>query len=152
MPLSSGARSLLADMASDHGLGALDFDAEGLIPIDIDGNAMAIVYSEPRDSFFLMGLIALDAKQAMGGPWQALMAAGRLRGPRTRLAVEPDSGALVVVSEVFVLGTTYPELASALELFVADFTALRERHGGDSAEPKLGIADLFSSNEILIRI
>ena len=52
--LSARGEALLQDMARDHGLRGLEFDKDGLIPIQVGGIQIAIAYSGANDSFFMI--------------------------------------------------------------------------------------------------
>ena len=118
--LSARAAALLQDMARDHGLRGLEFDKDGLIPIQVGGIQIAIAYSGANDSFFMMSVIddRIDGKAA--DPWRLFELTASLAARRSRLAIEPKSGSLVLVSELFLAGIDYWQLARAIESFVKD--------------------------------
>lgn len=118
--LSARAAALLQDMARDHGLRGLEFDKDGLIPIQIGGVQLAIAYSGANDSFFMMSVIDDRADGKLADPWHLFELCAGLANRRTRLAIEPKSGSLVLVSELFAAGIDYWQLAQALESFARD--------------------------------
>jgi Tir chaperone protein (CesT) family len=118
--LSARAEALLQDMARDHGLRGLEFDKDGLIPIQIGGVQTAIAYSGANDSFFMMSVIDDRADGKVSEPWRLFELCAGLAARRTRLAVEPKSGSLVLVGELFLAGIDYWQLARAIETFVKD--------------------------------
>jgi hypothetical protein len=118
--LSGRAEALLQDMARDHGLRGLEFDKDGLIPIQIGGIQTAIAYSGANDRFFMMSVIDDRAGGQVANPWRPFELTAGLAARRTRLAIEPKSGSLVLVSELFLAGIDYWQLARAIESFVKD--------------------------------
>jgi len=118
--LSARAEALLQDMARDHGLRGLEFDKDGLIPIQVGGIQIAIAYSGANDSFFMMCVIddRIDGRAA--DPWRQFELTADLAARRSRLAIEPKSGSLVLVGELFLAGIDYWRLAKAIESFVKD--------------------------------
>jgi hypothetical protein len=118
--LSARAAALLQDMARDHGRRGLEFDKDGLIPLQIGGVQMAIAYSGANDSFFMMSVIDDRPDGKLADPWPLFELCAGLASRRTRLAIEPKSGSLVLVSELFAAGIDYWQLAQALESFARD--------------------------------
>lgn len=130
--LSARAAALLQDMARDHGLRGLEFDKDGLIPIQIGGVQMAIAYSGANDSFFMMSVIDDRADGKLADPWRLFELCAGLANRRTRLAIEPKSGSLVLVSELFAAGIDYWQLAQALESFARDCREVMTAPAGGS--------------------
>src|SRR5262245_10814205 len=127
--LSARAEALLQDMARDHGLRSLEFDKEGLIPIQIGGVQMAIAYSGANDSFFMMTVIDERADGKLVDPWLAFERCAGIASRRTRLAIEPKSGSLVLVSELFVAGIDYWQLAQSAREFRQGLPGGHDRPG-----------------------
>ena len=90
--LGARAEALLQDMARDHGLRGLEFDKDGLIPIQIGGVQTAIAGGRAIDSFFMMSVIDGSRRWEGGRTLASLELCAGLAARRTRLAVEPKSG------------------------------------------------------------
>jgi hypothetical protein len=148
--LSARGAALLQDMARDHGLRGLEFDKEGLIPIQISGIQMAIAYSGANDSFFMMSVVDELPAGRFRDPWRLFEGCAGMASRRTRLAVEPKSGSLVLVGELFLAGIDYWQLAQALENFARDcreaMTAPATSPGEDASLPS------FANDEVIIRM
>ncbi|MBT9288297.1 type III secretion system chaperone [Prosthecodimorpha staleyi] len=121
MQLSTRASALLQELARDHGLKSLDFDRDGLIPMKIRETQTSIAYSPANDSFYLMAIVDVDAGGRLADPWAALKANGPLAARRTRLAIDPNTKAVVLVRDIFLAGLAYWQFAKAIEEFLADF-------------------------------
>jgi Tir chaperone protein (CesT) family len=148
--LSARAEALLQDMARDHGLRGLEFDKDGLIPIRIGGIQIAIAYSGANDSFFMMSVIDDRADGKVADPWRLFELCAGLAARRTRIAIEPKSGSLVLVGELFLAGIDYWQLAQAIESFVKDCReVMMAPAGGAGHGPSL---PSFAPDEGFIRV
>jgi len=147
--LSARGEALLQDMARDHGLRGLEFDKDGLIPIQVGGIQIAIAYSGANDSFFMMSVIddRIDGKAA--DPWRLFELTASLAARRSRLAIEPKSGSLVLVSELFLAGIDYWQLAKAIESFVKDCRDVMMAPAGTGHGTSL---PSFANDEKFIRV
>lgn len=125
-PLSSAAGALLADIAAAHGLDALEPDGDGLVPVEIGGQPLVLAFSAAWESVFLSAVLAADASALGPSPYVAFALPGLFAGPRTRVAREPRSGAVLLVAEIGLVGLHYPAFAAALTDFLADVRRARE--------------------------
>jgi hypothetical protein len=148
--LSARAEALLQDMARDHGLRGLEFDKDGLIPIRIGGVQTAIAYSGANDSFFMMSVIDDWADGKVADPWHAFELCARLAPRRTRIAIEPKSGSKVVISEIFLAGIDYWQLAQAIESFVKDCREVTMAPAGGAGHG--ASLPTFANDEEFIRV
>ena len=131
MALSPQAESLLAEMARDHGLGALAPDADGLIPITLDGEfAIALAFDAENNSCFMMHVLVPDIETPFRMAWEAFDTAPELAERRTRIALDP-TGALVILRDIFLEGLAYWQFSEALEAFVADAEQARQQFAAD---------------------
>ncbi len=150
--LSPGAARLLDEHARDHGVRKLAFDQNGLIPMTVRDTQIALAYSRANDSLFLTAVV--QEAPASFDPWWAMELSGVMAPRRARLAVEPNSKALVLVAEIQVEGLEYWRLLEGLEAFVADYATALEGAGASlkpvgetSAPPELA----YSSDMLLFR-
>lgn len=118
--LSPAAAALLADIARSYGLRDLAPDANGLVRVEIDGQALVIAFSEAWNSVILTAVLAWDAALPARRIYRACALHARFAGPTTRVAREPRSGALVLVAEIGLSGLHYAAFAAAVEGFLAD--------------------------------
>ena len=73
MRLSRNAEGLIADLAKEQGLQKLEFDADGLIAIRLDGQThIAIGYSPNNDALILSGVIDPAPDRATLDCWDIL--------------------------------------------------------------------------------
>ena len=139
MKLSRQAESLLDAMARDHGLKKLALDQDGLIPINLGPDLdIAIAFSEANNSFYLMGILDVQGAAALD-PWWAFTHNQTLSDRRTRVAIEPTSGSLVLVRDLFLNGLEYWQFSETLDQFVGDLEAaiglLRTEAATEEAAP-----------------
>jgi hypothetical protein len=82
--------------------------------------------------------------------WRLFELCAGLAARRTRLAVEPKSGSLVLVGELFLAGIDYWQLAQAIESFVKDCReVMMAPAGGAGHGPSL---PSFAPDEGFIRV
>jgi hypothetical protein len=148
--LSARAEALLQDMARDHGLRSLEFDKDGLIPIQVGGTQIAVAYSGANDSFFMMSVIDDRADGRVADPWLKFELCAGLAARRTRIAIEPKSGSLVLVGELFLAGIDYWQLAKAVESFVKDCREVMMAPAGGAAHG--ASLPFFANDEEFIRV
>lgn len=118
--LSSAATVLLTDIARNYGLKELSLDADGVLRVEIDGQAIVIAFSEAWNSVILTLVLAWDAALPARQIYRACALRDRFSGRTTRIAREPRSGALVLVAEISLKGLHYAAFAVALKGFLAD--------------------------------
>ena len=162
MPVSKRAETLLQDLAHDHGLAGLTFDASGLITINVDDLTLAITFSEARDSFFLLAPLGEQepsehepsehepsehepsGRESSGELVFPVRDASDLGEPREQYfrMLDPQTSDRLLVAERPAGDLTYPEFAKGLDEFVG---ALRQAQGsrGSSAASELP-HDVFS--------
>lgn len=136
MPLPLHAEALLADVAREHGLGSLRFDADGLIPINLGDFDFALAFCERRDSFFVMA--SLEPGAACGAAVRLIKEAEDLGPSRAQFLrmVEPETGAHLLLAERPAGDLRYPQFLALLEDFVR--AVQQTRAGG----PPTGTVDL----------
>lgn len=124
-PYPAAALALLADIAREHAAGTLVPDSDGLVPMKIDNEAVVLVFSPAWESLFLSAVLAKNARPLDAHPFAAFTLGPRFAGPRTRIAIEPRSGALIVIAEFALEGMYYPAFETALKTFLADLRLAR---------------------------
>ncbi len=130
MQLSNGAQTILDQFAADQGLRQLAFDEDGLIPIQLGEDLfIAVGYNPANDIFFFLSVIDPDGDTALPDPWWAFARNQELAARRTRLAVEPSSKALMMITDTLVSGLQFPDFTSRLDAFVADVEKVRQAYG-----------------------
>lgn len=141
MPLAFRASALLAEMARDHGLARLEFDADGLIVIDLEDFVVGIILCKPRDSFFFIAWL-----DGAGGDFPGIgQLADSDRPPqRTAQVCETATGARLLVAELPGNALPYPDFARALEEFVVDV----ERARAATREQPLEKTETLPSDEM----
>jgi hypothetical protein len=72
----------------------------------------------------MMSVIDDRADGKVADPWRQFELCADLAARRSRLAIEPKSGSLVLVGELFLSGIDYWQLARAIESFVKDCCAV----------------------------
>lgn len=148
--LSDRAAALLRELARDHGVGALDFDRDGLIPMTIRDTQIAVAYSPANDAFFLIAMVQASPDATARDLWKAFERSGLMAARRTRLAIEPDGRGLVLVREILVDGLAYWQLLEALDEFLADHAMALGRVGAEAPSAREQAPKL--SFETLIRV
>ena len=125
--MNSRATSLLAELAADHGVDNLEPDADGLVAIDFDDHSVALGFSESWDSVFMTTVLAQDLAPLSGDYLRAFQVGRELAARATRLAIEPDSSALILIAEAPLQHLTYGAFSKVLENFVQDMQAVRRQ-------------------------
>ena len=118
--LSPTAAALVTDIARNYGLSRLAPDANGLIRVEIDGQAIIIAFSDAWNSAILSSVIGWDAALPGDRLYRAFALRGRFAGRTTRLSREPETGALVLVAEIGLKGLHYATFEPAVKDFLAD--------------------------------
>lgn len=118
--LSPAAAALVADIARNYGLRELAPDADGLIRVEIDGQAIAIAFSDAWNSVILSSVLAWDTALPAPALYGAFALHARFAGPTTRLSREPETGALVLVAEISLKGLHYAAFGPAVTDFLKD--------------------------------
>ena len=149
--LSARAASLLSELAKDHGVGPLDFDADGLIPMTIHDKQVAVAFSPANDSFFFVSLVQTPDEARSVDPWLAFEMSGLLAKRRTRLAIEPGSKALMLVREIPLAGLAYWQFIDAIDEFLGDLASALKDGSGHAGKSKPPPPDL-SADMLMIRI
>ncbi|KPL55253.1 hypothetical protein ABB55_25960 [Prosthecomicrobium hirschii] len=152
MHLSSRATALLQELARDHGLRSLDFDRNGLIPMKVRETQTSIAYSPANDSFYLMAVIDPDAGGRLADPAAVLKTNGDLAARRTRIAIEPDTKAVMLVRDIFLAGLAYWEFSKAVEAFVADVETVTAGYRRADARGNRAAADDIPSDYVTLRL
>src|SRR5262245_19837668 len=120
MQLSTGAQTIIDQFAADQGLRQLAFDEDGLIPIQLGEDLfIAVGYNPANDLFFSLSVLDPEGGTALSDPWWAFERNSELAARRTRLAIEPESHALMVIADTLVSGLQFPTFSSRLDAFVA---------------------------------
>lgn len=148
--LSARAQSLLLELAKDHGIDKLAFDADGLIPMTIRDTLVAVAFSPANDSFFFITAVQAPDDARPVDPWRAFEASGELAARRTRLAIEPRSKAFMLVREVPLAGMAYWQLIDCLDEFLDDLASVTGGAGAPGTPTPLP-PDL-TSDMLMIRI
>lgn len=118
--LSPAAAALVNDIARSYGLKDLSPDAGGVIRVEIDGQEVVISFSEAWQSVFLTAVLAWTVDLPGRALYRAFALRDQFRGRTTRVAREPQSGALVLVAEISLTGLSYGAFAEALTAFLRD--------------------------------
>ncbi len=126
MTTSRAAQALLDQFAKDQGIRSLTLDdATGMIPIRLGADVqIAIGYSPANDSFNFFSVIDPKGEANLPDPWWAFERGRDLAERRTRIALEPWTGSLALIAEVFVVGLEYWRFREVLDRFVADVEAV----------------------------
>lgn len=128
--LSSQAQALLSDMAKDHGLASLAPNDNGIIPIELDGSlTIALAFDGVNNKCFMLHVLRPGGHHAFDRPWEALCFTDELKGERTRVAIDPETKALVVTSDIHLAGLEYWRFAESLAVFVEDVETAIEAFG-----------------------
>lgn len=136
MQLSPKAEAILSAMARQQGLKTLSFDADGLIPILLDGRLqIAIGYSPANDALFLFGVVDPKPDPDALDPWSIFARNVPLAERRTRLALDPSAGALVLVCDVYVEGLEYWRFSEIMDRFVEDLRLMLQADDGQRPVP-----------------
>ncbi len=119
--LSPQAQALLSDMAKDHGLASLAPNDNGIIPIELDGRlTIALAFDSSNNKCFMLHVLQPGGHHALDRPWEALCFTDKLKGERTRIAIDPETDALVVTRDIHLAGLEYWRFAESLAVFVED--------------------------------
>ena len=146
MQPSARAQGILDQFARDQGLKTLRLGPDGTIPIGLGADlAMAIGYDAANDAFDLFAVLDPNGDGGLADPWWAFRENAELAGRRTRLALEPSTGALVVIAEVLLGGLDFPAFNARLDRFVRDVRDLKGRYPGVGAAGARGAADAGAS-------
>ena len=151
MGLSRLAEALLADMAADQEVESITPNEHGIVAMEIGDVILGLGFSEPREAVYVMSVMTDDPSQLPDWPWIGFSASLRISRRPTRLAVEPGSGALVLITQVPLRGLRYPVFAEALDQFLQDVRDIRATLR--VSRPSGGSLPLnFDPGEFLIRI
>ena len=135
-PLSSLAENILKDLARDHGLSDLKADENGLVEVTLDEN-ITVALAFGGDLCVMTSVVSETSEKALADPWMVFDAPEDWADRRTRLAVEPETNALMLIRDLLLEGVSYGAFAEAFAAFVTDVEAARSLagDGGRSAAP-----------------
>jgi hypothetical protein len=142
-PLTRQAEALLADLARDHGLKALAPDENGLVQVTLDDSmAIAFAFAAPGNVCIMMHVLEEAPERPYPRAWEAFDLSESWADRRTRIALEPSSGALMILRDIVLEGLSYAGFARAFETFASDAEEARARFGaGGGPVPGPGVAD-----------
>lgn len=123
--LTTNAAALVAALAHDHGINGLAPDADGLIPIDFEGETVVLIFATAWDSVFITAVLATDAQAALDDAFRPFRIGARLASRNTRIGRDEESGALVLTREIGLVGLSYPAFNSALAAYLEDLALVR---------------------------
>lgn len=136
-PLSPQAENILKDLARDHGLSRLDADDEGLVEVTLD-DRVTIAFAFSELMCVMTSVVSESSEAAQADPWIMFDAPADWADRRTRLAIEPDSKALMLNRDILLEGLSYGEFAKAFEAFANDVEAAQalvgNSKGGSSGQ------------------
>jgi hypothetical protein len=127
--MTPNARAILDALGRSQGIAAMNFDSDGLIPIALEELQIALGYRAGEDCFFLFGLVAPQPELDDGRAWSIFDVNRDLCERGMRLAVDPRSGALVLVVEIHCAGLEFYQFDHTLNDFVRTFAELTATGG-----------------------
>jgi hypothetical protein len=98
----------------------------------------------------MMSVIDDRADGRVADPWLKFELCAGLAARRTRIAIEPKSGSLVLVGELFLAGIDYWQLAKAIESFVKDCREVTMAPAGGAGHG--ASLPFFANDEEFIRV
>ena len=152
MRLSRLAETMLDELAQQQGLPALQPNEDGIIPVELGDVTLAIAFSEQRDTAYFMTVLSDRPDQLPKWQTKALAFGATFKQRPTRLAVEPQTGQLVLVSHLALAGARADQFNAALEQFLGDVRATRaslDMHATSGSSAK---APLSFENEFIFRV
>ncbi|HVB89028.1 MAG TPA: type III secretion system chaperone [Beijerinckiaceae bacterium] len=126
----------LAEMARDHSLARLEFDANDLITIDLEEVVVAVLLAKRRGSFFFM--CRLDGAPPHPTQLLRLSQYADFGSPRrqTRIFGKEQSGEAILAAEEPGAPMPYVEFVQALQSFVSSVE--QARAGAETSPVKTG--------------
>lgn len=132
--LTPQAENILKDLARDHGLSRLDADDEGLVEVTLD-DQITVAFAFSGLMCVMTSVISESSEAALADPWKMFDAPEDWADRRTRLAIEPESKALMLNRDLLLEGLSYGEFAKAFEAFAADVEAAQALAGDGKGSP-----------------
>jgi hypothetical protein len=145
--ISIPAAVMLAELARDHGVDSLAFNADGVIPMTIGELQIALAFSPANDCFYLFALVTEAPDWDQLNPLALFETSGEMAARRTRLAVEPEGKGLALVREISLNGLVYWQLVQALDEFLADHATAAALCA--SGKPEGGTLFMFATPSVI---